>query len=126
MKRIYFALLGVAALVSVGGIIITFGTGGELALFMLVSLLIAADLFIIGGIRESIPVGSMEFKWYQLIGAGIVMVGLGIGASSLQEIIGSNALSARVFLGAVTMLIFFFIGIDFLRGGVHHDLSTVE
>ncbi|MGQ3411181.1 hypothetical protein ACT4ML_02830 [Natrinema sp. LN54] len=126
MKRIYFALLGVVGLISSGGIMIKFGVGEGITLFMMLSLFIAADLFIIGGIRESIPIGSTQIKWYHLIGVGIVLIGLGIGVSSLLDVSGSSALSAQVFVRTATMLILLIIGIDFFRGGVHHDLSMVE
>jgi hypothetical protein len=128
MKRSYFAVLGLGLLAAVVAMAIAFGTegldGGTLVAMAV--LLLAADLLVLGGLVEEIPVDSVVVRWFHLLGAGIVLLGLANVVFGAGRVAGAEGLTVGAAAVAVGGLALVFVGADFLRGGVHYDLSRLE
>lgn len=122
VNRIYFAVMG--ALIGAGGLALAIV--GDDGVVSATAIFIAGLLFVVGGLRERVRIGSMRLEWYRLIGGGIVLVGLGNVAFGLRGAIGSGVLSFEALVGALNLCLLLFVGIDFFRGGVHHDLSAIR
>lgn len=128
MGRRIIAGLGLAVLLAVVLSLFAFGGDGldRSALLMIGVLSLAAVLLVVGGLVETVPFGSVTVQWYHSVGAGIVLVGLANLVFGAQRAVESGGLSAEVVVSAAGGLLIVFIGVDFLRGGVHHDLSKLE
>ncbi|SFR60725.1 hypothetical protein SAMN04487947_2758 [Halogeometricum rufum] len=82
--------------------------------------------FAVAGLRASVPVGGRDVPWYAF--AGVADVALGVGmVLNATRMLGGGAEDA--FLSAVTAvsgLPLLFVGVDYLRGGRHFDLTAFE
>ena len=131
MKRRWFLVLGVGMIVANLGFLFAFRT----TVLENPATVAANAIFILGGVLMAIgganaqPRGS---EWYQFVGTGNVLLGIGFAATYLLPIAnGTSAYegSAGVFLaiwGVVGGASLAFIGYDWVRGGRHFDLSTFE
>jgi peptidoglycan/LPS O-acetylase OafA/YrhL len=127
MRKGHFALLGFGLLATVVAMFAAFGASGlgGLTLAAVTALLFAADLLIIGGFATELSFDSLTVKWFHFIGAGVVLLGMANLVFGTERLLQSGVSAAVVTL-AVAGLVIVFVGIDFLRGGVHYDLSTIE
>lgn len=125
MKRIYISLFGLVLFV--GTVLLVLRTGSPPAdpfvLGAVLGLLVAADLFVLGGLRAAYRVGGLTIRWYHLVGTAVVLIGLVHAGFAL----GSPALpSVGTVAGLVVGVAVVLVGIDLVRGGIHYDLSKLE
>lgn len=127
MRKGHFALLGIGLLATVVALFAAFGASGldGLTLAAVTALLFAADLLIVGGFATELSFDSWTVKWFHLVGAGVVLVGMANLVFGTERVLRSGV-SAGVVALAVAGLVVVFVGLDFLRGGVHYDLSAIE
>jgi len=129
MRRYWFAVLGSAFLVAQVAFLYAAGLPEtfDLTTVSLVGYTLAGAAFVVAGVREWLPLPPDAAPWYRFAGSGDVLLGLGMLANGLSSVLdggsGSLFLGALVSLGSLGLL---FIGIDYVRGGVHFDLSTFE
>ena len=85
-----------------------------------------AGLLLVGsGIVDGVPVGPFRARWYHLLGTGVLLHA--VAALGLREVLAASAdapWSAAAW--GSSSLVFVWTGGDFLRGGVHHDISELE
>jgi hypothetical protein len=115
-------LLGVALLLALVGPPHTFSGAVLTTCFLLAGLCLGA-----GALRESVTVAGRDVPWYAFVGAGDVALaaGMAVNAARIGVEGGSDDLFLAVVAGAGAVPLFF-IGVDYLRGGRHFDLSAFE
>ena len=128
MRRSYFALVGLALLAATVGVMIAVGVGeaSGTVLVAVGALLLSADLLIIGGLTDQISVNSWVVRWYHMVGAGVVLLGLANVVFGAGWVIESGEPSVGVLAFTTAGLVIAFIGVDFFRGGIHYDVSRFE
>ncbi|WP_323191433.1 hypothetical protein [Halostella sp. PRR32] len=129
MKRRWLTVLGCLIVAGWTAVFLAFGSfqsPDPLFLVGTVPFLLAGVLFVLAGTTESL--GGIE--WYQLSGLGDVLIGLSMSAQFLWTATRSGSVPGDVLvvdaIMAVGGLSLVFIGIDWIRGGKHFDLSTYE
>ena len=123
-----FTVLGAALLV--GGVLLfaVFGVADSDPTLLLLQILMvtgAGVLLLLGGVGREL--GSI--KWYQLVGAGDVLLGLGLCVELLRTIVTPGPLTGEgLFVGiaAIGGLSLAYIGVDWIRGGRHFDPSQFD
>ncbi|SEL54740.1 hypothetical protein SAMN04488691_105258 [Haloferax larsenii] len=87
----------------------------------------AGLLLIAAGLRDSVGVGAASLDWHVAAGIGYLCFGIGMVASTAPTLSGTRE---DVFVSALTIVtivpMMAFMGIDFIRGGVHLDISKWE
>jgi hypothetical protein len=128
MRRIWFAVMGATFAVVGVGFAAAFGLEGVAEPPTAVALALwfsASVLYLLGGFGTSL--GGVE--WYQFVGLGNVCLGLQLlvqlpftlaGGTPETEVLVPAIASG---LGGLSLL---FIGLDWLRGGRHFDLSAFD
>ncbi|WP_396611771.1 hypothetical protein ACH9L7_00345 [Haloferax sp. S1W] len=85
---------------------------------------VAGLLLIAAGLRDSVGIGPASLDWHVAAGLGYVCFGIGMFASTAPTLGGNRE---DLIFGALTMAtivpVMLFMGIDFIRGGVHLDIS---
>lgn len=128
MKRRWFVVLGAFLLFVNSALFVAFGfpTLDTEAALSLVSWMVVGILFVVGG--SSVQIGAVE--WYQLVGAGYVLMGITFGLDFSLTTLNDASLgdSGVVFavvaiLGGLSMV---FMGVDWIRGGHHFEISQYE
>ena len=131
MGRQYVAAFGLA-LVSLFGLFAALLASEDpvrpLALAPALANVLAGLLLIVGGLVDDVRVGSRRIRWFHLLGAAIVLHGTTWFAFGVQDLLGPEptAMPFGPLVYAASGVVFLWIGADFLRGGVHHDLSVLE
>lgn len=122
-----FTVLGGALLV--GGILLfaTFGVVDPDPTLLLQILMTtsAGVLLLLGGVGREL--GSI--RWYQLVGVGDVLLGLGLCIEFLRAIVAPGPLTEEgLFVGVAALggLSLAYIGVDWIRGGRHFDPSQFD
>ena len=120
-----FTILGSALLI--GGLLLTvvFGGGDSTLSVQVIMMSSAGVLFLFGGLGYEL--GSIE--WYQLVGAGNVLLGLSFSLQFVAAVMGPGSVSNELlFIGAAAIggLSLAYIGVDWIRGGKHFDLSQFD
>ena len=122
-----FTVLGGALLI--GGVLLFAAFGVvDLNPTLLLQILMttgAGVLLLLGGVGREL--GSI--KWYQLVGAGDVLLGLGLCIEFFGTIIAPGPLTDKgLFVGvaAIGGLSLAYIGVDWIRGGRHFDPSQFD
>ena len=104
---------------------IVFGVEDLPLLLQVVMLSSAGILLLLGGIGYEF--GSI--KWYQLIGAGDILLGLSLCVQFLGTFtnsVPSNEDLLFMGMAAIGGLSLAYIGVDWIRGGKHFDLSQFD
>ncbi|WP_435180185.1 hypothetical protein [Halorussus sp. AFM4] len=128
MRRLWFAVLG--AVFGVAGVAVVAAFGGDavsgpaaVATFAL--WFAASALYVLGGL----DVGVGDPEWYQLVGVGNVCLGLQQAvrlafrlADGSRET-GTLVVTVASGLGGLALA---YIGLDWVRGGRHFDLSRFD
>lgn len=87
----------------------------------------AGLLLITAALRDSVGVGAASLDWHVVAGLGYLCFGIGMVANVAPELGGTRG---DVFFGALAIVtivpMMVFMGIDFIRGGVHLDISKWE
>ena len=125
VRAMRFVVLG--GLFLVGSVLFTlvFGIADSLLLLQVLMMGATGVLFVVGGIGYDL--GSVE--WYQLVGVGDVLLGLSLDISFLTALEGSGSLGGDfLFIGAAAIggLSLAYMGIDWICGGKHFDLSQFD
>ena len=125
VRALRFVVLG--GLFLVGSVLFTlvFGITDVLLLLQVLLMGVTGILFVVGGVGYDL--GSIE--WYQLVGVGDVLLGLSLGIPFFTALEGSGSLGGDVlFIGAAAIggLSLAYMGIDWIRGGKHFDLSQFD
>ncbi|MFC7202509.1 hypothetical protein ACFQJC_03215 [Haloferax namakaokahaiae] len=127
MDRRFLIVIGAFDLLIVAGATILGLSSSLPQLVWLASFALAGLLFVVAGVRESVTVGSRRVRWNVFAGLGYVFFGVGMLANTLPMLGGDRQ---ELFLGGfmlVTLVpVMLFLGIDYLRGGVHFDISKLE
>ncbi|RDZ63700.1 hypothetical protein C5B90_11235 [Haloferax sp. Atlit-12N] len=87
----------------------------------------AGVLLVVAGVRESVALGATTLRWHVVAGAGYVCFGMAILVDGLSSVFDPRG--DPYFGGLFALLlapVMLFMGVDYLRGGVHFDLSTFE
>lgn len=131
MKRRWFLVLGVLTVASQVGPLVAFGIPSSppaSTVLTVVSTVLAGVLFVLGGLAPRI--GGVE--WYRFVGIAALLAGIGFALAMVVPILnGTSAyerevrplLAVAATIGGASLA---FIGIDWLRGGRHFDLSIYE
>lgn len=130
MKRRWFLVLGLGIIVANLGFLFAFDTTA------LNNSATAATngILALGGVLMAIGGAGVQPRgtWYQFVGAGDVLIGIGMAASYLLPMVygtSSYGSTESVFLvicavaGGGSLA---FMGFDWIRGGRQFDLSTFE
>lgn len=129
MSRSVVAAFGVALVAVFGPFAIVLASGERLlALVPALANVLVGVLLVVGGLVDDVSVGSRRVRWFHLVGAAVALHGatwLAYGARSLLAL-DAGVLSSGAAVYAASGLAFLWIGVDFLRGGIHHDLSVLE
>jgi hypothetical protein len=132
MKRRWFLVLGVGIILANLGFLFAFRAGifeTPSIVAANVFLILGGALMIIGG-ADVQPRGS---EWYQFVGAANVLIAAGMAGTYLLPMV--NGTSAYEGTAGALFVVFVvvvgggslaFIGLDWIRGGRHFDLSTYE
>ncbi len=131
MPRRYVAVFGLAIAVVFGAFTVAFATDDPVRPFALAPALataLAGALLFAAGLIDDVEVGSRRLRWFHLAGAAIVLHALATVVFGAQSAVasGTSLVSPNVIVSATLALIFLWIGVDFLRGGVHHNLAAFE
>jgi peptidoglycan/LPS O-acetylase OafA/YrhL len=131
MKRRWFLVLGVGIIAANLGFLFAFRTT-----VLENPTTAAANLFhILGGVLMAVggtDAQPRRSKWYQFVGAGNVLIAVGLAASYLLPLVNGTSpygdtvgilLAICAVAGGGSLA---FIGFDWIRGGRHFDLSTFE
>ena len=125
MRRIWFAVLG--AVFGVAGVAMLAAFGAEMvtgpaAVATFALWFATSALYVLGGL--DVAVGDLE--WYQLVGVGNVCLGLqqtvrfAFWLADGTPGTGTLVVAAASGLGGLALA---YIGLDWVRGGRHFDLS---
>ncbi|UVE50622.1 hypothetical protein KU306_01605 [Haloferax larsenii] len=128
MKRRFLFGLGVFDMVVLAFPIALFGRPEHLHQWVWVGGFAMAGLLLIAaGLRDSVGVGAVSLDWHVAAGLGYLCFGIGMVANTAPTLGGTRE---DVFFGALTIVtivpLMVFMGIDFIRGGVHLDISKWE
>ncbi|RDI72351.1 hypothetical protein [Halopelagius longus] len=125
MKRRLF-LLPAVLLLGIASSIVAFGPPTD-PLFVALGACFAVSggAFLVAGLRESVAVGSAVVPWYVFAGVGDIALGVGMLTNGAILVDGGGTAFAGVII-ALTGPFLAFIGVDYLRGGVHFDVSAFE
>lgn len=131
MPRGYFVGIGLVIAAVFGAFAVLTAAGGSASLLDVAAPLataLAGVLIAAAGLVDHVPIGRRRLRWFHLVGTAILLHALATVAFSVQSATASGAgvVSPDVIVSASLALIFLWIGVDFLRGGVHHDLSVFE
>jgi peptidoglycan/LPS O-acetylase OafA/YrhL len=131
MKRRWFLVVGVGIIVANLGFLFVFRAG-----ILENPTTAAANLFhILGGVLMAVGGADAQprrSRWYQFVGAGNVLIAVGLAASYLLPMVNGTSpygdtvgvlLAICAVAGGGSLA---FIGFDWIRGGRHFDLSTFE
>ncbi|CQR53869.1 MULTISPECIES: hypothetical protein [Haloferax] len=127
MDRRFLAVVGVFDLLIAGGLAFLGALAHPLSFAQFALFVAAGVLLVVAGIRESVALGSTTLGWHVVAGAGYVCFGMAILVNGLSSVLDARG---DVLFGGLSALllapVMLFMGIDYLRGGVHFDLSTFE
>ncbi|SFG53973.1 hypothetical protein SAMN04488063_2351 [Halopelagius inordinatus] len=127
MNRRLFLVPGVVVLFGLALFVAAFGPPAAPSGVAAVSCFAAAGVaFLLSGLRESIRVGSSSVPWYVLAGVGDVALALGLLVNGVVMVThgGGTLVTALPVAGSALFLLF--VGADYIRGGVHFDVSVFE
>jgi hypothetical protein len=85
---------------------------------------VAGCCFAVAGLRASVSVGGRNLPWYAFAGVADVALGVGMLLNASQMPRGGTEDLFFAAVTAVSALPLLFIGVDYLRGGVHFDVSA--
>lgn len=128
VKRRWFAVLGSFVLLGWSALALAFGLPDEgEAAFLLndVPLLLGGAALVAGGATD----GDGGVAWYRLVGAGFVLLGLSMAGQFLATLAAQRTLDGLLAADAVTLVpavAVALVGLDWIRGGKHFDLSVFE
>lgn len=128
MKRRWFAVLGVFLFVSHGAVLVAFGFPAPVTetVLSLLPWMFAGVLFVLGGL--SVQIETIE--WHQFVGAANVFMGIGFGVNfsltTLRDASLGNGGVIFAVAGIAGGLSMVFIGMDWIRGGRHFEISRYE
>ncbi|MFC6824251.1 hypothetical protein [Halopelagius fulvigenes] len=127
MKRRLFLVPGVVVLLGLALFTVVFGPPATpSAVASMACFAVAGVVVLLAGLRASAAVGPSPVPWYVFAGVGDVALALGLlvnGAATVAH--GEDTLvTAITVVASVPVLLF--IGVDYLRGGVHLDVSVLE
>lgn len=113
LVAVYFVVFGVAPL-AYPGIVVPMG-----------GMVLAAILLIVGGLRESIRLGSRTVPWNALVGAAYVLLAVVVTFSMLQSTLTDGEMPAWIIAGVAVVnggaLAWF--GVQTARDSRHVDLT---
>ncbi|EMA04080.1 hypothetical protein [Haloferax denitrificans] len=127
MDRRFLAVVGVFDLLIAGGLALLGALAHPLSVARFALFAAAGVLLVVAGVRESVALGSTTLRWHVVAGAGYVCFGLAILVGGLSSVLDTRG--DPYFGGLFALLlapVMLFMGVDYLRGGVHFDLSTFE
>jgi peptidoglycan/LPS O-acetylase OafA/YrhL len=130
MKRRWFLVLGLSIIAASLGMLFAFSVNpleNPATAATSTVLVLGGVLMAIGGAGAQ-PQGT----WYQFVGAGNALIGIGMAASYLLPMMNGTSpygdtvgvlLAICAMAGGGSLV---FMGFDWIRGGRHFDLSTFE
>ncbi|MCO8265629.1 hypothetical protein ACOZ4B_07710 [Haloferax prahovense] len=127
MDRRFLSVIGVFDLLIAGGLAFLGAFAHPLSFARFALFTAAGVLLVVAGVRESVALGSTTLRWHVVAGAGYVCFGLAILVNGLSSVLDAHG--DALFGGLFALLlapVMLFMGVDYLRGGVHFDLSTFE
>ncbi|ELZ96874.1 hypothetical protein C440_03833 [Haloferax mucosum ATCC BAA-1512] len=125
MKRWFLFGLGVFNLLIFAVLMALFGPPDHLRqVGWMAGFAVGGLLFIFAGLRDSLAIGSKSIEWHGITGIGYICFGIGMLAMTAPRPGGSReALFFDVFAMVTMVSMMLFLGVDFIRGGVHLDIS---
>lgn len=124
VKRRWFAVMGVVVLFGLAAIAVVVDV--PIATSAAFAVLVVGSLcFVLGGLD---PVPD-AVAWYRFVAVGELLFGSAFAVTLLAPVAsGQRSTTALLFAaaGVANALLFGFVGVDWLRGGRHYDLSTFE
>ncbi|POG55707.1 hypothetical protein [Haloferax marisrubri] len=127
MDRRFLAVVGVFDLLIAVALALLGALAHPLSVARFALFAAAGVLLVVAGLRESVALGSTTLRWHVVAGAGYVCFGLAVLANGLSSVFDPRG--DPYFGGLFVLLlapVMLFMGVDYLRGGVHFDLSTFE
>jgi hypothetical protein len=111
-----FVVAAVVAFVAVFGLGVLPGDQVGLGVWLLV---LGGASLVVGGWRDSIPLGSREVAWWRFVGFGNALVGLALVSAYLPDLLASPSLVdlALSIVAVVGGLVVFAMGVHTARGG---------
>jgi hypothetical protein len=128
MKRRWFLVEGIVFTIGSVATLFVFGLITPYLVLLCFGFSFAGILSILGGINSEL----LDIEWYQFVGMGNVVVGVTFALSILLPMLTGSSpydgpigafMAAAAILGGGSLV---FMGIDWLRGGIHYDLSSYE
>lgn len=131
MRRALLTLLGSGLLLVAAALVGLAGVPDDAPTGLLVACLgVAGGTFVVAGRRERVAVGSRSVEWHVFAGVGDLALALAMLSTTVPELLGGNAAATSAVVGsaagALGALALAFIGVDYLRGGVHLDVDAVR
>ncbi|KTG09351.1 hypothetical protein AUR64_16355 [Haloprofundus marisrubri] len=126
MRRL-FALLGIGLLLATAGLLAFGGTPHEATTwFWLACLGLSGLSFTVSAFRDEVTVGSNSLRWYVFAGVGDIFLAAATFVLSIGDVLSGAPTEVLIgsVAGALGALFLAFIGVDYVRGGVHMDLSA--
>jgi hypothetical protein len=130
MKRHWFLVLGLFLFGSQLFVHTAFGVPSSADLGTLVSIIataLAGVLFVFGGLGISVR----TLEWYQIVGGANILLGASFCLEIVVPVLNSTSASGSTvqpFMAVAAVCgggSLMFIGLDWLRGGRHFDLSSL-
>lgn len=128
MSRRYFVPVGLAIAVLFGAFAAVAATRDPAAAAAPLATALAGLLIAVAGPVDHLPIGRRRLRWFHLAGTAILLHAWATVAFSVRSATraGAGLVSPDVIVSGALALIFLWIGVDLLRGGIHHDLSAFE
>lgn len=89
-------------------------------------LLVSGCLFAVAGARSSVSVGGREIRWYVFAGVADVAVGVAMLLNAARMFDGGGEGAFLAVATGLSGVLLLFIGVDYLRGGRHLDVTVFE
>lgn len=131
MRRALLTLLGSGLLLVAAALLGLVGVPDDASTGLLVACLgVAGGTFVVAGRRERVAVGSGSVEWHVFAGVGDLALALAMLSTTVPELLGGSVAATSAVVGsaagALGALALAFIGVDYLRGGVHLDVDAVR
>ena len=127
MKRRWLSVIGILFLLTSVGIIVAYASLGELTLmegFNVILLSTVGTLFIFAGEGRE----GFGIEWFQFAGIGLIALGSWLAFQAGTLLPTDPGVMEWVVFGSFVAggIIFVFIGIDWIRGGFHFNLTDLQ